>query len=61
MFALLCKPIVLPQTNANPVLRANDCRIAYVTPSQVQEGKLELEILDAPPIKIDSNPVLSDS
>ena len=52
MFALLCKPIVLPQTNANPVLRAGDCRIAYVTPSQVQEGKLELEILDAPPITI---------
>ena len=52
MFALLCKPIIVPQPNSNPVLRANDCRIAYVTPSQVQEGKLELEILDAPPITI---------
>ena len=52
MFALLCKPIVVPQQAGNPVLRANDCRIAYVTPSQTQEGKLEIEILEAPPIKI---------
>jgi hypothetical protein len=52
MFALLCKPIVVPQPNTNPVLKAEDCRIAYVTPSQTQEGKLEIEILEAPPIKI---------
>ena len=52
MFALLCKPIVVPSQTGNPVLRANDCRIAYVTPSQSQEGKLEIEILDAPPIYV---------
>jgi hypothetical protein len=52
MFALLCKPIAIPVPNSNPVLRANDCRIAYVTPSQTQEGKLEIEILEAPPITI---------
>ncbi len=57
MFALLCKPIVVPIPNSNPVLRANDCRVAYVTPSQTQEGKLEIEILEAPPIKI--NPELN--
>lgn len=57
MFALLCKPIAVPVPNSNPVLRANDCRIAYVTPSQTQEGKLEIEILEAPPIKI--NPELN--
>jgi hypothetical protein len=56
MFALLCKPIAVPVPNSNPVLRANDCRIVYVTPSQTQEGKLEIEILEAPPIVIgDSN------
>ena len=57
MFALLCKPIAVPVPNSNPVLRANDCRVAYVTPSQTQEGKLEIEILEAPPTKI--NPELN--
>ena len=57
MVSLLCKPIVVPIPNSNPVLRANDCRVAYVTPSQTQEGKLEIEILEAPPIKI--NPELN--
>ena len=52
MFALLCKPVVVPVQTGNPVLRANDCRIAYVTPSQTQEGKLEIEILEAPPVYI---------
>ena len=61
MFALLCKPIVVPQQTGNPVLRARDCRIAYVKPSQVQEGILELEILEAPPIVIDSNLGSTDS
>ena len=55
MFALLCKPIVVPIQNSNPILKANDCRIAYVKPSQDQEGVLELEILEAPPIKIDNS------
>ena len=61
MFALLCKPIAVPQQMGNPVLRARDCRIAYVKPSQVQEGVLELEILEAPPIVIDPNLGSSDS
>jgi len=52
MFALLCKPIAVPTPNGNTVLRANDCRIAYVKPSQTQQGKLELEILEAPPVYI---------
>ena len=52
MFALLCKPIVVPQQSGNPVLRANDCRIAYVKPSQVKQDTFELEILEAPPITI---------
>ena len=52
MFALLCKPVAVPTPNGNPVLRANDCRIAYVKPSQTEQGKLELEILEAPPVYI---------
>ena len=52
MFALLCKPVVVPVQTGNPVLRANDCRIAYVKPSQTQEGKLEHEILEAPHVYI---------
>jgi hypothetical protein len=52
MFALLCKPVAVPVPNSNSVLRAGDCRIAYVKPSQVQEGIYELEILEAPPINI---------
>ena len=52
MFALLCKPIAVPIPNGNVTLRAKDCRIAYVKPSQVQEGIYELEILEAPPINI---------
>ena len=53
MFALLCKPVAIPQQSGNLALRAKECRIAYVKPSQVQEGKLELEILEAPPIIIE--------
>lgn len=52
MFALLCKPIAVPTSTGNVTLRAKDCRIAYVKPSQVQEGIYELEILEAPPINI---------
>ena len=52
MFALLCKPIAVPTPSGNAVLRTKDCRIAYVKPSQVQEGVYELEILEAPPVYI---------
>jgi len=34
------------------VLRANDCRIAYLKPSQSQGDKFEIEILEAPPVYI---------
>lgn len=50
MFALLCRPVVVPTQAGPPVLRADDCRIAYVQPTK--EGKLETEILEAPPITI---------
>jgi hypothetical protein len=52
MFALLCKPVAVPTPRGNMVLQANDCRIAYVKPSQTQEDKFEIEILEAPPIHI---------
>ena len=52
MFALLCKPVAVPVPNVGPVLRTNDCRIAYVRPSKTDDGKLEVELLYAPPIKV---------
>jgi hypothetical protein len=52
MFALLCKPIAVPTPSGNLALRTKDCRIAYVKPSQVQEGVYELEILEAPPVNV---------
>lgn len=52
MFALLCKPIAVPTPRGNMVLRANDCRIAYLKPSQSQGNKFEIEILEAPPVYI---------
>jgi hypothetical protein len=52
MFALLCKPIAVPTPSGNVALRTKDCRIAYVKPSQVQEGVYELEILEAPPVNV---------
>lgn len=55
MFALLCKPVVVPVQAGNPILRANDCRVAYVKPSQSEEGKLEIEILEAPQIYVGSD------
>ena len=60
MFALLCKPIAVPQQMGNPVLRAKDCRIVQFSPSQNQ-GKFEFEILEAPPIVIGSSQVSTDS
>ena len=52
MFALLCKPIAVPTPSGNVALRTKDCRIAYVKPSQVQEGVYDLEILEAPPVNV---------
>lgn len=60
MYALLCKPIVINPPKSNPVLSARDCRIVQFSPSQ-NTGKYEFEILEAPPIIIDSNPVSTDS
>ena len=50
MFALLCKPVVVPLQAGSPILRANECRISYVRPSESKEDTLEIEILEAPPI-----------
>lgn len=55
MFALLCKPVVVPQQAGSPILRANECRISYVRPSESKEDTLEIEILEAPPIIVGSD------
>ena len=47
MYAILCKPIVIHPPKSNPV--------------QVSEDKLELEILEAPPIVIDPTEQSKDS
>jgi len=49
MYLLLCKPIVVIPQNT---LGVRECRIVQVRPTQ-QENKLEVELLDAPPINVD--------
>jgi len=48
MYLLLCKPIVIVPQN---ILSARECRIVQVSPTQF-ENKVEVELLDAPPINI---------
>ena len=48
MYLLLCRPIVIIPQN---ILSAKECRVVHVKPTQF-ENKLEVEILDAPPINI---------
>ena len=48
MYLLLCKPIVIVPQN---ILSARECRIVQVSPTQ-SENKVEVELLDAPPINI---------
>jgi hypothetical protein len=48
MYLLLCKPIVIVPQN---ILSARECRIVQVRPTQ-SENKVEVELLDAPPINI---------
>ena len=50
MHLLLCRPIVIIPQN---ILSARECRIVYVKPTQ-NERIVEVEILEAPPINIDS-------
>ena len=49
MYLLLCKPIVIVPQN---ILSARECRIVQVRPTQF-ENKVEVELLDAPPINVD--------
>jgi hypothetical protein len=49
MHLLLCKPIVIVPQN---MLSARECRIVQVSPTQF-ENKVEVELLDAPPINVD--------
>jgi len=49
MYLLLCKPIVIVPQN---ILSARECRIVQVRPTQ-SENKVEVELLDAPPINVD--------
>ena len=48
MYLLLCKPIMIVPQN---ILSAKECRIVQVRPTQ-SENRVEVELLDAPPINI---------
>jgi len=51
--ALLCKPIIVPPHNT---ISANVCRVVAIPPRVTTDAnKVEIEILDAPPIDIDIN------
>jgi hypothetical protein len=49
MHLLLCRPIVIVPQN---IVSAKECRIVHVKPTQ-QENRLDVEILEAPPINVD--------
>lgn len=49
MYALLCKPIVVPMSNKS-IITTKDCRIVLL--NQQQDGKIELEVLEAPPVTV---------
>ena len=51
MYALLCKPIPVQVPNGSVALRAKDCRIVKLAPTQAP-NILELEILEAPPVNV---------
>ena len=51
-FVLVCPPVLAISENRPPVISAQVCRIAAIKPSNT--SKYEIEILDAPPVIIDS-------
>lgn len=51
MYALLCKPLPVI-TPTQTVIKTRDCRIVKVEPTQ-EENKFQVELVEAPPIKVD--------
>jgi hypothetical protein len=51
MYALLCKPLPVI-TPTQTVIKTRDCRIVKVEPTQ-EENKFQVELMEAPPIKVD--------
>ena len=51
-FVLVCPPVLAISENSPPVISAQVCRIAAIKPSNT--SKYEIEILEAPPVIIDS-------
>jgi hypothetical protein len=54
-FVLVCPPVLAISENRPPVISAQVCRIAAIKPSNT--SKYEIEILEAPPVIIDSGGV----
>ena len=55
MYAFLCKPVPIALPSGNTAIRARDCRIVKLTAYNERENKIELEILNAPPIVINED------
>ena len=51
-FVLVCPPVLAISEKRPPVISAQVCRIAAIKPSNT--SKYEIEILEAPPVIIDS-------
>ena len=51
MYALLCKPLPVTTTPTQTVIKTRDCRIVKVEPTQ-EENKFQVELMEAPPIKV---------
>lgn len=49
MYALLCKPIIVHMPKQS-IIKTKDCRI--VSLKTLQNGSIELEMLEAPPITV---------
>ena len=55
MYAFLCKPVPIALPSGNTAIRTRDCRIVKLTAYNERENKMELEILNAPPIVINED------
>ena len=55
MYAFLCNPVPIALPSGNTAILALDCRIVKLTAYNERENKMELEILNAPPIVINED------
>jgi len=51
-FVLVCPPVLVISENRPPIISTQVCRVAVIKPSNT--SKYEVEILESPPVIIDS-------